>query len=386
MCSARQNRLRAASGAAMTRRAFILGAGASRECQSRRARFRSPLSRDFFSLLEHVHGKDPTAIRVANIEIYVMETRGSYGDENGPFVAEIEAFMTEVEEKCQAGGGFGNSAWLSAKSARDELAEALPLALARVQRGPTCRHYQQLAAMLGPDDAVITLNWDTQLDRALYETNRWFVDDGYKTSFIKILENGWRDPDPVKQSAIAYFKLHGSLNWLLNWMTYDENGRLTITVADDQEPPRPLCFVGGATPYDTWDDGQRVSTVPFSFPYFPRHPLDGTPTMSALILPVQRKVYDAFDDFLKPIWTGAEQALKEAHEWVIAGYSFPATDEQVVELMRRSYSPNKEVWIIDPFPRRQDLAKRFARVVAQDAQIRAPKIGFAKWLDVVSGL
>ena len=297
----------------MTRRAFILGAGASRECQSRRAKFRSPLSRDFFALLESVHGEDPNAIRVANIQIYVMETRGSYGDENGPFTAEIEAFMTEIEEKCPAGGGFGNPDWLSAKSARDELAEALPLSLARVQRGATCRHYQQLASTLDADDAVITQNWDTQLDRALYETNRWFVDDGYKVSFLKIFENGWRDPDPAKRSELRYFKLHGSLNWLLNWMTYDENGRLSIPVADAQPPLRPLCFIGGATPYDTWDDDQRVSTIPFSFPYFPRHPIDGMPTMSALILPVQRKSYDAFDDFLKPIWAGAEKALSLAH-------------------------------------------------------------------------
>jgi hypothetical protein len=63
--------------------------------------------------------------------------------------------------------GIGYLEWLSAKTARDELAQGLPLALARVQCGPTCRHYQQLAAMVGSNDAVITLNWDTQLDRAL---------------------------------------------------------------------------------------------------------------------------------------------------------------------------------------------------------------------------
>lgn len=56
--------------------------------------------------------------------------------------------------------------------------------------------------------------------------------------------------------------------------------------------------------------------------------------MSALILPVQRKSYDAFDDFLKPIWSGAESALSEAREWVIAGYSFPETDEQIAALIR----------------------------------------------------
>lgn len=275
---------------------------------------------------------------------------------------------------------------MSAKAARDELAEALPLTLARVQRGDTCRHYQQLASMIRPEDAVISLNWDTQLDRALYETGRWFVDDGYQVSFLKIFENGWRDPDPTRRSSIAFFKLHGSLNWLLHWMTYDEEGRLVIPVADDRQPLRPVGFVGGTTPYETWDDGQRTATVPFSFPYFSRHPIDGMPTMSALILPVQRKSYNAFDDFLKPIWIGAERALAEAQEWVIAGYSFPETDEQIADMIRRAYSPDKEVWIIDPFPRREDLASKFAGIVRHDARIRAPKIGFAKWLDVVSRL
>jgi hypothetical protein len=370
----------------MTRRAFVLGAGASRECQSRRAKFRSPLSHDFFELLERVHGEDPSAIRVANIQIYVVETRGSYGTEKGPFATEIEAFMTEIEEKCQAGGGFVNPEWLSAKRARDELAEALPLALGRVQRGPTCSHYQRLAGMVGSDEALITLNWDTQLDRALHETNRWFVDDGYRVSFLRVFDNGWRDPDASKRSEIQYFKLHGSMNWLLNWMTYDEEGRLMISVTDDQQPLQPLCFLGGATPYETWDDDQRTALSPFSFPYFPKHPLDGMPTMSALILPVHRKSYDAFRDFLKPIWDGAERALAEAHEWVIAGYSFPRTDEQTAGMMRRAYSADKEVWIIEPFGRRQDIANRFAGIVGHNSRIRAPKIGFATWIDVVSRL
>lgn len=124
----------------MIERAFLLGAGASRECQSRRASFRSPLSRYFFALLERVHGEDPTAIRVANIQIYVMETRG------------------------------------------------------RVQRGDTCVHYQQLASMMRSHDAIITSigtrNWIARFTRRIAGSS---------------------------MMVIPYFKLHGSLNWLLNW-------------------------------------------------------------------------------------------------------------------------------------------------------------------------
>ena len=370
----------------MTKRAFLLGAGASRECQSRHTKLRSPLSRDFFQLLERVHGEDPTSIRIANVQAYVVETRGSYGTKDGPFSAEIEAFMSEIENKCQAGGDFGDTQWVGAKMARDELAEALPLALDRVQRGAICPHYLQLAQLVRPGDALITLNWDTQLDRALRDTGRWFADDGYGISFLRIFENGWRAPAPDTQSEILYFKLHGSMNWLLNWMTYEESGRLVIPVSDERDPLRPLCFVGGASPYETWDDGQRTALTPFSFPYFPKHPIDGLPTMSALILPVHVKSYAAFEDFLKPIWEGAERALAEASEWVIAGYSFPETDRPVAELIRRTYSTDKAVWIIDPFSRAKDIADRFAGYVGRDARVRTPKVGFAKWLRLVSRL
>jgi uncharacterized damage-inducible protein DinB len=56
----------------MTNRVFILGAGASRDCQSADGHFQSPLSKDFFELLERVHGEDPTAVRVAHIQGYLI--------------------------------------------------------------------------------------------------------------------------------------------------------------------------------------------------------------------------------------------------------------------------------------------------------------------------
>jgi hypothetical protein len=367
----------------MPKRVFLLGAGASRECKPSATGFRSPLSRDFFELLERVHGENPAGMRIAPITNYVAETRGSYGTEEGPFRADIEAFMTEIEEKARAGGGFADARWLSAKQARDALMEALPIALNRVQAGPTCNHYGEFVSILRPDDVVISLNWDTFFDRALAETGKWFVDDGYAVNFLKIFDEGWRDGDASKQSAVRYFKLHGSMNWLLDWMTYDQNGRLAI-LADGNKALRPLCFVGGSAPYETWDDGNRVAPYPFSYPYAPKCPVHGTPTMAAIIPPVHRKLYGMFADFLEPIWEAAEAALVEASEWFIVGYSFPKTDEAIAELLARACSDGKDIWVIEPFGRRQEIADKVGAVLKRTIAVHAPRMGFAKFVECLA--
>jgi hypothetical protein len=84
-------------------------------------------------------------------------------------------------------------------------------------------------------DAVVTFNWDVSLDRALHETGRWFVDDGYGVSFLRILDGGWCEP---VETQFRYFKLHGSTNWLLEWMTYHKDGSLNIAAPLRRPTPR----------------------------------------------------------------------------------------------------------------------------------------------------
>lgn len=68
-----------------------------------------PLASDFFGLVDAVYAENPTAIRWAHVMAYVATTRGSYGTPDGPFRPNIEAFMSELESRCQEGavGDFG---------------------------------------------------------------------------------------------------------------------------------------------------------------------------------------------------------------------------------------------------------------------------------------
>lgn len=265
---------------------------------------------------------------------------------------------------------------------RDELYEGLPLALNRVQSGATCKHYAEFVNALRADDVVITFNWDTSLDRALLESGHWYPDDGYALSFAKLLDKNWRDPIKVK-SRIQLLKLHGSVNWLTNWITYDQNGELSIPVGPSGRI-EPLCFVDGSKSYETWDDGSRIARWPFSFPYFPRSPLSGMPTMSLIIPPVQQKNLNEFEEFLAPVWKRADAALRKAKEWFIAGYSFPPTDAHVNSLIRQAYESDKHIWIIDPFRKGKDLARVFSEIVGEACTIHAPRMGFAKFVEVLA--
>lgn len=76
---------------------------------------------------------------------------------------------------------------------------------------------------LWPADSVITTNYDTTLDRVLYELVYWEASTGdgdYSPFYDIFLGSAFRDPyddsdaleDP--ESVVDLLKLHGSLNWL----------------------------------------------------------------------------------------------------------------------------------------------------------------------------
>lgn len=232
---------------------------------------------------------------------------------------------------------------------------------------------------------VVTFNWDTLLDQALLESGRWFPDDGYGIAFQQLLDGVWRDPAPSAGSALRYLKLHGSANWLLNWITYGQDGSLHLPVGSDGAL-QPLCFVDGSQSYETWDDERRTAPTPMTFPYFPRSPISGMPTVAAIIPPVQQKNLQAFADILAPLWESAHQALRDANEWVIAGYSFPETDGHINGLLRDSYRDNKSIWVIDPFRRGQDIAEQLFHVLGHRGPVHAPRMGFAKFVERMQAL
>jgi hypothetical protein len=81
-------------------------------------------------------------------------------------------------------------------------------------------YLHSLLSGLIPGDAVITLNWDTSIERTLGEQGLWTPMTGY--GFDKDLWSGWSradakplPPELHRESAITVLKLHGSVGWHL---------------------------------------------------------------------------------------------------------------------------------------------------------------------------
>jgi hypothetical protein len=102
--------------------------------------------------------------------------------------------------------------------------------------------------------------------------------------------------------AVPVFKLHGSLNW-----TLDDK---SIVYYQDM---RPVFRHGGA---------------------------------AAIVPPVPEKLVPAW---LEEIWREAKSSLSHADIWVVCGYSMPAYDYQVIELLRASgFARPLTVFLLSP--------------------------------------
>ena len=62
---------------------------------------------------------------------------------------------------------------------------------------------------------VISFNWDTLLDEAMFDTGRWSYETGYGFGFEKAIykSNDHRKNTPIQDSKTTILKPHGSINW-----------------------------------------------------------------------------------------------------------------------------------------------------------------------------
>jgi hypothetical protein len=175
--------------------------------------------------------------------------------------------------------------------------------------------YERLARLLGPRDAVITLNYDLGLDLAVARAG-WAID--YGSDCADVYPRGGEAP-PADRERRRLYKLHGSLNWLY-CPTCD---RLTnfaywniahIPYRDRAEP-------GGADDEEAWSC-----------------PVDGTPRQGLIVPPGLSFPRD--NRHLVNVWQAAASALEEANEVVCIGYSLPGADLPVKFLLKQALHRN----------------------------------------------
>lgn len=114
--------------------------------------------------------------------------------------------------------------------------------LNEIQNGDIPADYTRFLCQLNGSETLLTFNWDTLLDRALFETGQWSPDDGYAVPFESILDGNWRAPLQT-HSLMPLHKLHGSTNWLVNYVTRNHQTGEREMVSDSPLEPGHTTFV-----------------------------------------------------------------------------------------------------------------------------------------------
>ena len=195
------------------------------------------------------------------------------------------------------------------------------------------------------------------------------------------------------QSGILALKLHGSTNWLVNYVTRRlDTGERQMLVAGDQpgfkslvlEPnfevgsgelkfnwevkqvqrsskpiPRPpdpdslpVCVLSAHEHYDAYQDRYRTGYASLSYFFPPNHPRSKVPLMPLVVPPTSFKLYEEFSHVLDPLWSSAAQALSNTERVVLIGYSLPATDLRSLDLLRNAVTRREPALfqVVNPHP------------------------------------
>jgi hypothetical protein len=88
---------------------------------------------------------------------------------------------------------------------------------------------------------------------------------------------------------------------------------------------------------------------------------------AAIIPPVPEK---EIPGWLRPIWSSAEEELARAAIWIVCGYSLPAYDVAITELLRRAANAGNLERILVLDPHASDICRRYS-TLAQNVQVLA---------------
>jgi len=205
------------------RAVFILGAGATRGALPHvvinKKRVKAPLNADFFKVVETFlranDGNDALRTRYKRIRKVFQEefpTRGHWpiGMEEAFSLLYVSKDFPKIYRT-----GPGRRRQAGSRIEIEDFLRLTFLILTAIEaQTKSTTLYDSLVAKLGPQDCVITLNYDTLLDSALVRSG-WDPCTGYcLTGGSNKIEWQMQRPNPSPRlKNIRLLKLHGSLNW-----------------------------------------------------------------------------------------------------------------------------------------------------------------------------
>src|SRR5579872_285926 len=166
---------------------WLFGAGASHHYNLNARGVPVPLANGFFEAFHNLPTSQGFHAHIGPFISYLGHYRGVQAQDVSRWRENIEDFMTYIEAEIselrakKAEGDLNAddfSKGLSAALVFNNLGFILASVVNEAQNGPSDWLYRYLLEFCGPNDAFITFNWDTILDRALIDTGGWNPNDG----------------------------------------------------------------------------------------------------------------------------------------------------------------------------------------------------------------
>lgn len=235
-------------------------------------------------------------------------------------LADLERVLTELENPPQ---GSAAEALCDAqrRNARQAVLESIPEFFSSLRaRDSSSGLYCRFArSRVRPGDVIITCNYDLACERALKGARLWEIGEGYGFSL---------EIAAMPASAVKVLKLHGSTNW---WWPASGGPRGPSQGGPQAFPHRPVLLIQEDFSFLGYGPGPRDPKCPtaVSCAAFP-----------ALIVPTREKRFYARTtggteqrEFWDELWRQAGEALENAEDAVVIGYSMPLADGRARDLL-----------------------------------------------------
>jgi len=194
------------------------------------------------------------------------------------------------------------------------------------------------AERLEPSDMVITFNYDATLERLLLKQGVWSPRNGY--GFELVFQQSGDDTTPARipHSQITILHLHGAVGWYDKPIFRNEADLPPQGfVARNDLTPAPLETAVALAP-----NFLRSLGLGYVDASMPKEPVDKT---ELFLYPSFLKDYES-RPFVK-LWRLAADALRQANEVIIIGYSLPEPDSAALSLFVTNCEREK-VTIVNP--------------------------------------
>jgi hypothetical protein len=216
------------------------------------------------------------------------------------------------------------------------------------------KNLKRFGNLLLGDDVVITFNYDSTIERVLLDAGKWSPSDGYGTLVFQRHEHGTTRVT-FSRSKVKILHLHGAVGWYAP----------------------PVSLPGGAeiSLDPVFLNGLGIYSVDISLP---RRPPD---EYQVMLHPSFLKTYggqDRRNRIFNRLWRMALEALRNAEDVTIIGYSLPPADSAAWTLLHTGCERGRTVVVN---PSKADLMNGFSDLLEIPSFITPMDLG--GWLDSI---